>query len=207
MVKEIRIYIEGGGDKKETKARIREGFSGFLQDVVKIAQSKRIKWKIIICGSRNDTFRNFKNALEDHSDAFNVLLVDSEAPVKKSPWEHLKSRDNWDTPGIDDTHCHLMVQTMEAWFIADIDTLKKFYGQGFRENLIPRNTDVEKIDKDSLERKLKEATQNTKSKGEYQKIQHASDLLKKLDAAKVRKASQYCDRLFTTLAQIMGETI
>jgi hypothetical protein len=26
-----------------------------------------------------------------------------------------------------------------AWFIADIDTLKKFYGQGFRENSIPRN--------------------------------------------------------------------
>lgn len=206
MVKEIRIYVEGGGDKKETKARVREGFSGFLQDVVKIAQSKRIKWKIIICGSRNDAFRNFNNALEDHSDAFNVLLVDSEAPVKKSPWEHLKLRDNWDSPGVDDTHCHLMVQTMEAWFIADIDTLKKFYGQGFRENSIPKNTNVEKIDKDSLEPILKAATRGT-SKGEYQKIQHASKLLELLDVAKVRKAAPNCDRLFTILAQIMGETI
>ena len=100
-----------------------------------------------------------------------------------------------------------MVQTMEAWFIADIDTLKKFYGQGFRENLIPKNPNLEKIDKDSLVQCLKEATRNTKSKGEDQKIQHASELLKQLNAAKIRRASQYCDRFFTTLAQIMGETI
>jgi hypothetical protein len=207
MVGEIRIYIEGGGDGKNTKALIRQGFSSFLKKLVQIAQSKRIKWQIIICGSRNNAFSNFKNALEDHPDAFNILLVDSEAPVQTSPWEHLKLRDNWDSPGVDDTHCHLMVQMMEAWFIADLDTLKKFYGQGFRENLIPKNPNVEEIEKDSLERKLKEATQNTKSKGEYQKIHHASDLLKKLDAAKVRKASHHCDRFFTTLAQIMGETI
>jgi hypothetical protein len=99
-----------------------------------------------------------------------------------------------------------MVQAMEAWFLADIDTLKKFYGQGFRENSIPRNLNVEKIDKDSLEPSLKEATRNT-VKGEYQKIQHASKLLELLNVAKVREASHYCDRLFTTLAQIIEETI
>jgi hypothetical protein len=126
--------------------------------------------------------------LEDYPDAFNILLVDSEAAVNKPPWDHLKSRDNWDSPSVDDTHCHLMVQAMEAWFIADIDTLKKFYGQGFRENSIPRNPNVEKIDKDSLEPSLKEATRNT-VKGEYQKIQHASKLLELLNVAKVREAS------------------
>lgn len=99
-----------------------------------------------------------------------------------------------------------MVQAMEAWFIADIDALKKFYGKGFRENSIPRNTNVEKIDKDSLEPSLKQATRHT-SKGEYKKIQHASKLLGLLNVAKVRQAAPNCDRLFTTLAQIMGETI
>jgi hypothetical protein len=83
-----------------------------------------------------------------------------------------------------------MVQAMEAWFIADIDTLKKFYGQGFRETSIPRNLNVEKIDKDSLEPSLKEATRNT-VKGEYQKIQHASELLELLNVTK-------CERLLTT---------
>lgn len=206
MVKEIRIYIEGGGDDRDTKRQMRQGFSGFLKDLVQIVRSKRIKWDIIVCGSRNNAFSSFKNALEDYPDAFNVLLVDSEGTVKQRPWAHLKSRDNWDSPSVDDTHCYLMVQAMEAWFIADIDALKKFYGKGFRENSIPRNQNVEKIDKDSLEPSLKQATRHT-SKGEYQKIQHASKLLGLLDVAQVRKAAPNCDRLFTTLAHIMGETI
>ncbi len=208
MVKEIRIYIEGGGDSKNTKALLRQGFSTFLNKLVQIARSKRIKWQIIMCGSRNSAFSDFQNALSDHPDAFNVLLVDAEAPVnvKKTPWEHLKFRDNWDSPGVDDDHCYLMVQAMEAWFIADIDTLKKYYGQGFKENCIPKNPNVESIDKDSLEPNLKAATRET-SKGEYQKIQHASQLLERLDAAKVSQASPNCKRLFKTLALIMGETI
>jgi hypothetical protein len=206
MVKEIQIYVEGGGDKKDTKARIREGFSGSLKDIVQIARSKRIKWQIIICGSRNSAFSDFQNALEDHRDAFNLLLVDSEAPVKKTPWEHLKSRDNWESPGVDDNHCHLMVQAMEAWFIADIDPLKIFYGQGFKENSIPKSTNVETIHKDLLAPSLKAATSDTKSKGEYQKSKHASQLLKLLNVAKVRKESPNCDRLFTTLTQIMEDS-
>ena len=52
MVKEIRIYIEGGGDDRDTKRQMRQGFSGFLKDLVQIARSKRIKWDIIVCGSR-----------------------------------------------------------------------------------------------------------------------------------------------------------
>lgn len=199
MVKKIRIYIEGGGDRNNTKAAIRQGFSQFFQELVQLAQSKKIKWNIIICGSRNDAFRDFNNALTSHPDAFNVLLVDAEAPVvKNSPWEHLKIRDNWIPPAIDDIHCHLMVQTIEAWMIADIDALKKFYGQGFQENAIPKIKDVEKIDKDTLASSLKKATRNT-TKGEYQKIKHASKLLEILDTDKVRQASYHCDNLFRAL--------
>ncbi|TAE48609.1 MAG: DUF4276 family protein [Oscillatoriales cyanobacterium] len=205
MVKEVRIYIEGGGDGKNTKQLLRQGFSSFFKELVQVAQSKKIKWQIILCGSRNHAFRNFKNALEDHPNAFVILLVDSEAPVKQSPWEHLKSRDNWDSPGVDDTHCYLMVQAMEAWLIADIDTLKRFYGQGFKENAIPKNRNVEMIEKDLLEPSMKAATRDTKSKGEYQKIQHASKLLELLDAEKVRKASLECDRIFRILTELMEQ--
>jgi len=49
-----------------------------------------------------------------------------------------------------------------------------------------------------LEPILKIASQHT-SKGEYHKINHASKLLESLDVDKVRQASYYCDRLFTTL--------
>jgi hypothetical protein len=207
MVTEMRIYIEGGGDGKNTKALIRQGFSQFLKPIVEIAKSKKIKWNITICGSRNNAFRDFKNALKSHPEAFNVLLVDAEASVTKpSPWEHLKFRDNWDAPlGVDDSHCHLMVQAMEAWFIADVSTLKQFYGQGFKENAIPKNANVENIDKDSLEPSLKTATRST-IKGEYQKIKHTSKLLELLNIARVREASRYCDRLFTTLTEKMEPT-
>lgn len=206
MVNEVRIYIEGGGESKDTKALLRQGFSSFFKELVQVAQSKKIKWNITLCGSRNNAFRDFKNALVTHADAFVILLVDSEAPVTQSPWEHLKSRDNWDAPsGIDDTHCYLMVQAMEAWFMADIDTLKNFYGQGFKENAIPKKSNVETIEKDLLERSLEAATRDTKSKGEYQKIQHAFKLLEMLDVDKVRKASSECDRIFTTLTQLMEQ--
>ena len=207
MVKEIRIYIEGGGDSKDTKAQLRGGFSNFFKELVQVARSKQIKWNITVCGSRNNAFRDFKNALADHPNAFVILLVDSEAPVKQPPWEHLKSRDNWDSPGVDDTHCYLMVQVMEAWFMADIDTLKTFYGQGFKENAIPKNINVETIEKDSLEPSLKAASRDTKSKGEYQKIQHASKLLEMLDVDKVRKASSECDRMFATLTALMEQAL
>ena len=208
MVKEIRIYIEGGGDGKDTKARLRGGFSFFFKELVQVARSKQIKWNITVCGSRNNAFRDFKNALADRPNAFIILLVDSEAPVKQPPWEHLKSRDNWDSPaGVDDTHCYLMVQAMEAWLMADIDTFKRFYGQGFKENAIPKNINVETIEKDSLEPSLKAASRDTKSKGEYQKIQHASKLLEMLDVDKVRKASSECDRMFATLTALMEQAL
>jgi Domain of unknown function (DUF4276) len=208
MVKEIRIYIEGGGDKKDQKDFIRQGFSKFFTPLIDLARSKRIRWNIIICGSRNNAFRDFKNALQDYPEAFNVLLVDAEASVKKnSPWEHLKLRDDWDKPaGVDDNNCHLMVQTMEAWFIADIATLKKFYGQGFKENAIPKNTNVETIAKNNLEPTLKTATDST-TKGEYHKIKHAYKLLKLLDVDKVCQASPYCDRIFITITKKINPPI
>lgn len=205
MVNEIRIYIEGGGDGKNTKALIRKGFSTFFKDIIEVVRSKRIKWEIIICGSRNNAFNDFKKALEDYPNAFIILLVDAEAPVNQSPWQHLKSFDNWNAPEVDDTHCHLMVQAMESWFMADIEALKKFYGNGFKENAIPKTINVEKIDKNLLEPSLKAASKDT-LKGEYHKIQHAYQLLEMIDVAKVRERSGYCDRLFTTLSQIIEPT-
>lgn len=206
MVTEIRIYIEGGGDGKNSKSLLHQGFSNFFKDLKAIARSNQIKWDMIMCGSRNNAFRDFRNAFKTYPSAFIILLVDSEAPINKPPWEHLKLRDNWDSPNLDDTHCHLMVQSMEAWLIADIEALKKYYGQGFKEKTIPTNLNVEKIPKDSLEPSLKAASCNT-SKGEYRKIQHAAQLLEMIDVAKVRKASYYCDRLFITLTQKITEIV
>ncbi len=97
MVSEVRIYVEGGGDGAYGKAQIRGGFGQFLRDPAAQARNKRIRWSVIACGSRNDTFDDFKEALRTHPDAFNVLLVDSEGSVAVGlpPWQHLLRR-----PGI-----------------------------------------------------------------------------------------------------------
>ena len=203
MVSEIRLYVEGGGDGKDTKARMRQGFHAFLQKVVELARSKRIKWQIIACGPRTKAFSALETALATHPEAYNILLVDAEGPVHTLPWQHLQNRDGWSVSDIDDEHCHLMVQTMEAWFIADRDALARFYGPGFGEGALPKQSNVEQIDKSTLASTLQAATRHT-SKGEYHKIRHGCTLLAQLESAKVRRAAPHCERLFTTLERLLS---
>lgn len=203
MVNEIRIYVEGGGNDAQTKTLLREGFNNFLRELVAIARSKRIKWQIVACGPRNQAFSDFLTALQTHPDAFNILLVDSEGPVSESPWQHLQKRDPWKVGSITDQHCHMMVQMMESWLIADNIALRKFYGQDFKENAIPKNPNIEQLEKDVVMTALKDATRNT-LKGEYHKTRHGFKIFGQLDAAKVRNAAPHCDRLFKTLIEKMN---
>ena len=205
MVTEIRIYAEGGGDQRSGKATVQEGFSKFLSPLKEMARERHIRWYIVACGSRQAAFDAFEIALQQHRDAFNILLVDAEGPVTLSPWEHLQERDHWSIQGILDDHCHLMVQVMEAWIIADLDALRRFYAQGFNPNPIPGRDDVELIDKADLEQALRQATQNTQ-KGEYHKIRHGPKILALVDVGKVRNRARHCDRMFTTLSNKISET-
>ena len=199
---EIRIYVEGGGDSTDSKAEIRRGLSIFLKDLVSQARSQRIRWNISACGSRQSAYDDFNLAQRTHPDAFNVLLVDSEGPVSSPPWQHLSTRDNWGTNSLLDDRYHLMVQVMEAWFIADIENLRIFYGSDLNINSIPRRKDVEQIDKMSLFNALVAATRRTQ-KGEYQKIRHGAKLLGLINPTLVRQAAPHCDRLFQTLSHQM----
>lgn len=200
MVREIRIYFEG--DRV-----LQPAFGDFLGEIRDKARAKKIRWTIIASGTRSRAFLDFQDALIDHPDAFNLLLVDAEEPVLQNhtPWEHLHHRQPdrwWQTPKIDATHCHLMVQMMEAWFIADLQLLKDYYKQGFNEKVIPKASDVEKIEKEKIETSLKEATKNT-TKGPYHKTRHAPEILRELNVEKVRRAAGHCDRLFRTLVEII----
>lgn len=148
MKREIRLYVEGGGDGSNTKSLFRRAFGEALQSLRELAQAKKLGWAIIACGGREATFDAFRTALKAHSDAFNVLLVDSETAVELPPWQHLQKVDGWAKPDeVDDRHCHFMAQAMEAWLIADRNALAKFYGKGFKHNALPRQQDVEQIPK------------------------------------------------------------
>jgi hypothetical protein len=203
VVTEIRIYVEGGG-AGNSSSLIREGLDGFLMPIRELARARRIRWRIIPCGSRNDTFETFNKALELFSDAFNILLVDSEDKVTQPRWEHLKQRDHWQVPDLSEEHCHFMVCTTEAWLVADAEALEAYYGQGFRRNVLPAQADVEMVEKKALMSALNRATEHTQ-KGKYRKIEHCSDLLKRLDPDRVRSRARHCDLLFKTLeARIAG---
>jgi hypothetical protein len=197
-VKEIRLYIEGGGNSDSRKS-FRKGMRFFLKELDDLAKRQDIRFDLTFCGSRHSAYEDFVNGLKDHREAFVALLVDSEGPVTMPPWQHL----NWDPQGTGNDHCHLMVQMMEAWFIADHNALKSFYGKGFKEKAIPKSKDVEKVAKTEVEKALKTATRAT-TPGEYHKTKHAPELLSKLNSKAVRESALHCERLFATLTQVMN---
>jgi len=194
MVREIRIYVEGGGGK-ESKALMRRAFGKFLSEVGSEAWERERGVQVVACGSREAAHEKFQRARIEHPTAFNMLLVDSEAPVTGTVRSHLSG---WKLDSVTDDQVHLMVQAMEAWFIADMDTLARYYGQGFAANAIPKTKNVETIPKDDLVPALKRATRGT-TKGEYHKTRHAFDLLAQIYPEKVRDRAPHCDRLFQML--------
>ena len=159
-------------------------------------------WKLVCCGPRDVAFRSFRNAVRNADGAIVLLLVDAEGPVANGPCEHLEARDGWDMTGVDAQSVHLMAQTMEAWIVADADALKRYYGQGFNARRLPRSPDLESVGRRDVEESLRRATERT-GKGRYHKIRHASDLLQRVDAEKVKARCRHCWRLFDQLGRMI----
>jgi hypothetical protein len=200
MVREIRVYVEGGGDSVESRAEMRKGFTIFFNKF-HAALERRIH--VIACGTRSNAYRDFMAAWEDHPGAFHVLLVDSEIKVTADAWRHLASHDQWSLEERHHEHCHLMVQIMEAWFLADKEALITFFGQGFREEKLPQSSNVESITKGTIDVQLRAATRPSE-KGRYHKIRHAPKILALLELSKVRAVAPHCDRLLAVLAEKIG---
>ena len=192
----VRIYVEGGVDAGSTKAACREGFRCLFQNLGSLEQSPTV----IASGGRLKAFQNFCDALRQNTDEIILLLVDSERPVHAGIWVHLGAApDGWRKPaGATDDQAHLMVQSMEAWFIADQEALSKHYGRGFRAKSLPSRQDVEAIPKGDLVPALQRASRET-TKGEYHKSAHGYALLGFLSPTKIRQKSPHADHLFHTL--------
>ena len=198
----IAIYMEGGGEGNATKAALRQGMDTFLQPLKEAARDKALGWKLVCCGSRNEAFQRFQNAVNSGDDVVNVLLVDAEGPVKNPARRHLQDRDEWDLSFTCEDTVHLMVQTMETWIVADAAALTSYYGKDFRANKLPKATNLETVPKTTVERSLDEATKSTQ-KGRYHKIRHASDLLKLIDVESVKERCAHCQRLFDEIGRIV----
>lgn len=211
--------MEGGGDSNALKTACREGFSKFLGKAGLAGCMPRV----VACGSRADAYDSFCTAISNGEAA--MLLVDSEAPVAKDaqpgdgakredwehwrPWLHLKQRqgDGWEKPiNSEDLQCHLMVQCMEAWLLADRETLKRFFGQGFKESSLPAVANpIENTGKQQLYDGLAKATSGCKTKSAYGKGEHSFKLLALVDPTKVVAASPWAKRFIETLKMRMAQ--
>jgi hypothetical protein len=199
MSKSIRIYFEGGGPSNDGKTKLRQGMDGFLSSLKELAREKHWQWRLIPCGGRADTWAAFQNAGKHHTDATNILLVDSEGPVTApTPKQHLAQLDHWPVPGIREDCVHLMAQCMETWIVADPDALARHYGEKFTVNVLPKRDNLEEESKTGILDALKRATQNT-AKGEYGKIKHAAAILPKLDSRLVRGRCPHAGKFFAML--------
>jgi hypothetical protein len=127
-------------------------------------------------------------------------LIDSEAPVSGArPWTHLKTRDNWEKPeNADENDCHLMVQIMETWFLADKAALKTYFEDStYWESLSVRD-DIENIAKDDVFLHLENAARHTR-KGAYSKGKHSFEILAKIDCNAVISKSFWAKRFIDSL--------
>ena len=122
--------------------------------------------RVVACGGRQNAFEKFCTALVSSIEReFIVLLVDSEDPVSNDaePWVLLAERDGWVRPhGATNENAHLMVQCMEAWFLADKDGLAEYFGRNFDRNALPGRQEIEEVAKDDVLRGLRPATQMRK---------------------------------------------
>ena len=145
--------------------------------------------------------QDYKSALAAHPDAWNVLLLDSDAPHNGSHADLCRGKD------IDPAHGSVfwMVEVMEAWFLTDIESLNQYYGAGFKKDALRGSPEVERISKTDVLARLKRATQATKP-GEYHKTKHAPDLLATINPGLVRRAAPNCDRLFSLVLARLSET-
>ena len=117
----------------------------------------------------------------------------------QGPWHHLQTIDGWARPAdTTNNQCDLMVQLMESWFLTDMETLKSFYGQGFRAQAFPANPNIEAVPKQNIRDRLAQATRDTK-KGSYSKGNHSVEILTRLDPVNVRNPSHHADRLIRAL--------
>jgi hypothetical protein len=187
MVAETRIYFEGD-------PALREGFRVFFSELATaLGRQPRL-----IAGEAT-AIADFLTGLRKHPGALNILLIDSERPDDGKLFETICQPKGIDVRSRN--RVFWMVQCMEAWFLADAEALRKYYGKEFRENAVLGNPRVEEISRKDVFEALKTATKDT-SKGPYHKTKHAPSLLKLIDAALVKQASAHCRRMFDRVPQL-----
>ena len=196
----VTVFVEGGG-RGISLIACRRGFQELLQKVA----GETLELRVTVCGSRSNTFRDFKNALGNSDVGLALLLVDSEAPVAegRNGWEHLSAlqADQWTRPdGATLDSAHLMVQCMETWLLADMKALQQHFGPAFRVSSLPKARNLEAISPKNVLDHLKRAAEPT-PKNDYHKTRDGFPLLLLIDPKEIRARSLHAERFFQKLEE------
>lgn len=161
----------------------------------------------VLIGPNGSGKSNLIEALELLSEGLIGANHQTGGPDQWLPWEHLRQRDRWEMPSDScEMDCHLMVQVMESWFLADRETLQAFFGQGFQVGVLPHVSHaVERVSKDTILSTLHAATAKCKTKASYGKGAHSFSLLAQVNPARVTDASPWAKRFVEALKKRTGE--
>lgn len=170
------MYLEGGGNNSLNR-ECREGFA-------KLFEKLGLTVQFVACGSRNNAFKDFKNAALSSVGSWPILLVDSEEPVSApTKREHLTRRDpTWQFPeNVTERQIQLMTTCMETWLICDRPALKEYFGQCFKESSLPAVGSIEEKDHHEVIEALEAATRDCGKDKCYNKGKHSFKLLARID--------------------------
>lgn len=198
----VKIYVEGGGDSKELRARCREGFRKLLE---KAGFQNRMP-RIVACGARNAAYDDFCTAFKAaREDAYPVLLIDSEALVTEDAWEHLMSRDGWERPeGAEGEQAQLMVTCMETWVMADRTALKTVFNKCLWVKALLPEQGLESRTKEDVQKALEAATHDCGPQRAYSKGRRSFRALSQLDPETLKARLPHFNRLLDTLNRLFS---
>lgn len=159
--KKVLLFIEGTSD--DTNGDLRQGFEALLKKEL-AGKMPSIK----LGDGMNRTITKFSNTAGDK-----FLLIDLD-DVSEMKAERLKQYN------LPEAKTFFMVQAMEAWFLSQPEMLNDFYKTDLK---IPKRTASEIPKPDVF---LENLTKTTK-KGKYHKVNHAVELLSKLDIKRLKE--------------------
>jgi Domain of unknown function (DUF4276) len=191
-----KIYIEGGGEGQLLDTLFRQGWTAFFRSTGLEGRMPRV----VRGQGRDPTIDLFATAgTNPRPGELPLLLVDSEGPFEaRTAWEHLGQR----PLGAGDDQAFLMVQVMEAWFLADRDLLRRYFGSSLRDNALPAWPSIEDVPKEDVLNTLRRAT--AACPVPYSKGKVSFELLTELSPQRVEAACPNARRLLDRLRNLEG---
>lgn len=162
-------------------------FSFSEQQLVEYFKGEANIKKYIIDSIKNSITHSIDNKLKEY--------IDFEGKAKELPISYSSFEKTFfnDIPKI---------QCMESWFLADPDTLRRFFGKGFNTHALPGNIDIKSITKTDVFRSLANASRGSE-KGSYGKAAHSFEILEKIDVDKIISFSPSVQRLIHELDKVL----